>query len=66
MGISYIIDTISNKMQKIKCKMQSAKCKMSGLRRDYKCLQNKNPPSDEGGGKIFDFDGGRELPIIIL
>ncbi len=23
-------------------------------------IDNKKPPSDEGGGKIFDFDGGRE------
>ena len=35
-----------------KCKAQSAKCR--------NCVASVMPPSDEGGGKIFDFDGGRD------
>ena len=34
------------------CKVQSAECR--------NCVAIILPPSDEGGGKIFDFDGGRD------
>ena len=26
----------------------------------WNCVAIVTPPSDEGGGKIFDFDGGRD------
>ena len=32
--------------------MESGKC--------WNCIAIVMPPSDEGGGKIFDFDGGRD------
>ena len=39
-----------------KCKAQSAKWR--------NCVAIILPPSDEGGGKILDFDGGRDrLPV---
>ena len=41
-----------------KCKTQSAKCR--------NCVVIVMPPSDEGGGKIFDFDGGRDIKINVL
>ena len=33
-----------------KCKVESGQCR--------NCVAIVMPPSDEGGGKIFDFDGG--------
>ena len=41
------------------CRIQNAKCRIQNAELRV-CDAIITPPSDEGGGKIFDFDGGRD------
>ena len=40
----------------VKWKVESGQCR--------NCVAIVTPPSDEGGGKIFDFDGGRDSLLL--